>query len=115
MIPGRHGTVMNSAIRGVTNEIRIRRRVRPNGQKISHRAATSLETNLTLAERNQMSLTKSTSETGVGTDEGDNIFRHGRNVQHGYELPDWWILESEKRHLAERQAEEERLQVVNAS
>ncbi len=84
-----------------------------------------------------MSRTKEFSETGVGTDEGDNIFRHNRrNVIHGYLLPDFgawhdsqtcdadngrpcsmckWADETEKRHLAERKVEEERLQVVNAS
>ncbi len=63
-----------------------------------------------------MSLTKSTSETGVGTDEGDNIFRHnGRQHEHGYDLPDWWIEESEQRHARESQQEAERSLVLNAS
>ncbi len=59
-----------------------------------------------------MSLTKSDSPTGVGTerDYGDE-----RQVVHGYTLPDWWIEQTQKRHAAERKAEQERLEVVNAS
>ncbi len=60
-----------------------------------------------------MSLTKSDSPTGVGTErEYPDDYRR---VEHGYELPDWWIEQTEKRHTAERKAEQERLEVVNAS